>query len=75
MAATKARKTKKTAAQTVEGWIAGAARTTRSADDLGWMAGQVGCLTVDGLHYEQFELPTGGYVVVKWDDDGNACVL
>jgi hypothetical protein len=42
--------------------------------DAGWEAGQVACVTIEGLNYEKFAV-SGGYVVVEWDDDGNITVI
>jgi hypothetical protein len=74
----KARKTRnETPEQKVGRWVAGSARGF-GYDDLiraGWEAGCDGHLTVDGLNYERFYLPGGGYVVVEWDADGDVCVL
>ena len=56
-------------------WFAGAVRGF-GYDNLlaaGWEAGQVGHLTIDGVHYECFDV-AGGYVVVEWDDAGNVSV-
>ncbi len=40
----------------------------------GWEAGQVAAVELNGVNYERFALPGGGYVVVEWDTDGNVCV-
>jgi len=64
--------------ETVNRWIAGSARELKQTSfgyselmDAGWEPGTVGHLTVDGVNYEKYELPVGGYVVVDWDESGN----
>lgn len=75
--ATKTRKARKaeTVEETVARWYAGAVQRF-GYDKLiaaGWEAGQAGHLTIDGVHYERFDV-AGGYVVVEWDDEGNVSV-
>lgn len=78
--ATRAKKAEKTPEQVLAGWMAGSGKVNAPVGmtgyGLGWEAGQVGYVTLDGLRYERFDLPDGtGYVVIEWDVDGNVCVL
>jgi hypothetical protein len=75
----KARKTRKseTKEQMLARWQAGAAKGFNAGNlmNSGWEPGMHGYITIDGLNYERFDLPSGGYVVVEWDEDGNYVVL
>jgi hypothetical protein len=39
--------------------------------EAGWEPGVEGHIEVDGVNYERFAMPDGGFVVVEWDDGGN----
>lgn len=72
---------KETPEQTVARWIAGAMQSVRMMSDVrdaGFQCGMTGSVVInDGfidLHYERFDMPGGGYVVVEWDADGNTAV-
>lgn len=72
--ARKTARSKETPEQTLARWQAGAAKRFVGYGelmDLGWEAGMDGYIEVYGMHYERFDLPDGGYVVVEWDYEGN----
>jgi hypothetical protein len=77
--ASKAKKTRKseTPGQTLTRWLVSSVKGFNAGNLMGsgWEPGMHGYITIDGLNYERFDLPTGGYVVVEWDMDGNCVVL
>ena len=78
-----ARKTKKTTKietpeEKLVRWIEGTERAGVSdvnLDDLGWEAGNEIYFEISGLRYEKFYLPSGGYIVIEWDNETGAVVL
>jgi hypothetical protein len=77
--ASKTKKTRKseTKEQMLARWLASSAKGFNAGNlmSAGWEPGMHGYITIDGLNYERFDLPTDGYVVVEWDTDGNYVVL
>ncbi len=68
---------KETPEQKLARWCAGSVKGVRLSEieEMGWEAGQEAYWEYEGLRYEKFDLPTGGYVVVEWDEEGNVIVL